>query len=144
MNWISCRVRLAFQRTGSRTALKELQSRRRSIPRTLLWHVRITFQRPGIRVPCGMRTGQEVRVRPLGKLRERGHGATRAWPWFLGFSEAVPGFYAPVFISAPALDPSRFSKRPVIMMDAPYRRRSKAQQNGEMLQENGEKKKKKI
>lgn len=70
-----------------------------------------------------------------GKLRERGRGATRAWPWFLGFSEAVPGFYAPVFILAPALEPSRFSKRPVIR-DTPYRHRSKAQQNGEMLQVN--------
>lgn len=66
-----------------------------------------------------------------GKLRESGHWGTRARPWVLDFSEAVPGFYTPVTF--------RFSKRPV-KIDAPYCHQSKAHQNGELSQVNEMKK----
>lgn len=38
--------------------------------------------------------------------REPGTRGGGAWPWFLDLFEAVPGFYAPCFNLAPALDSS--------------------------------------
>lgn len=62
------------------------------------------------------------------ELREWGHGGTRARPWVPDFSEAVPGFYAPVSFW--------FSKR-LVKIDAHY-----CHQNAEiLLQMNGKEKK---
>lgn len=102
MNWISCWVSLAFQRTGSHTVQ--------------LWrsfHLGVGASRPlcyGMsasrfsalestsRVVCAQgRRCVCVCAWPLGRHESEDTGALAPRPWVLDCSEAVPGIYAPFF-----------------------------------------------